>query len=60
MNTNATGHLGTVLPNTLIEKIIALAHADEDIRAIILEGSLAAGFQVDELSDYDVNIYIRV
>ena len=45
------------MPNTLIEKIIALAHADEDIRAIILEGSLAAGFQVDELSDYDVNIY---
>jgi aminoglycoside 6-adenylyltransferase len=42
---------------SLIDKIIALAHADDDIRAIILEGSFAAHFQVDELSDYDVNIY---
>ena len=42
---------------SLIDKIIALAHVDDDIRAIILEGSFAARFQVDELSDYDVNIY---
>ena len=42
---------------SLIDKIIALAHVDDDIRAIILEGSFAAHFQVDELSDYDVNIY---
>jgi aminoglycoside 6-adenylyltransferase len=45
--------------NTLIQKIIALAHADEDIRAVILEGSFAVHFQVDELSDYDINIYAR-
>jgi len=43
----------------LIDKIIALAHADEDIRAVILEGSLAVHLQVDELSDYDINIYAR-
>jgi aminoglycoside 6-adenylyltransferase len=42
---------------SLIDKIIALARVDNDIRAIILEGSFAAHFQVDELSDYDVNIY---
>ncbi len=44
---------------SLIDKIVALAHADDDIRAVILEGSLAAHFQVDELSDYDINIYAR-
>lgn len=41
----------------LIDKIVALAQADENIRAVILEGSLAAQFQVDQLSDYDINIY---
>jgi len=40
-----------------IDRIVAWAQADEDIRAAILEGSMAAGFQFDELSDYDVNIF---
>jgi aminoglycoside 6-adenylyltransferase len=44
---------------SLLDKVVALAYADEDIRAVILEGSLAVQFQVDELSDYDVNIYTR-
>ncbi len=43
----------------LIDKIIAFGHADDDIRAILLEGSIAAGLAVDELSDYDINIYSR-
>ncbi len=43
----------------LIDKIIALAQADDDIRAVILEGSMAAGTYTDDLSDYDVNIYAR-
>ena len=45
------------MDTSLIDKIVAFAQADEDIRAVILEGSLAAHFQVDELSDYDINIY---
>ena len=44
---------------SLLDNVVRLANADEDIRAIILEGSLATHFQVDELSDYDVNIYTR-
>jgi len=47
------------METSLIDKIVALANADDQIRAVILEGSLAAGFQVDELSDYDVNIFAR-
>jgi len=43
--------------NTLIDKITAFAHADPDIRAVILEGSLAVSSHVDELSDYDINIF---
>ena len=41
----------------MIDRITAFAYADPDIRAIILEGSLAVNSQVDELSDYDVNIF---
>ena len=41
----------------LLDKVVAWAHADEDIRAVILEGSFASCSQVDELSDYDINIY---
>ena len=43
----------------LLDKIVTFALADEDIRAVILEGSLATGALVDELSDYDINIYAR-
>jgi len=43
--------------DTVIDKITAFAHADPDIRAVILEGSLAVNSQVDELSDYDINIF---
>ena len=43
--------------DTLIDKLTALAQADPDIRAVVLEGSLAVNSQVDELSDYDVNIF---
>jgi aminoglycoside 6-adenylyltransferase len=41
----------------LLEKIVNFASADDSIRAVILEGSLAVGDQVDALSDYDINIY---
>ena len=43
----------------LIDKIIALAQGDDEIRAVILEGSVVAGAYTDDLSDYDVNIYAR-
>ena len=43
----------------LLDKIVDFALADEAIRAVILEGSLAVGTQVDELSDYDINIFAR-
>ena len=43
--------------DTLIDKITTFAHADPDIRAVILEGSLAVNSHVDALSDYDVNIF---
>ncbi len=45
--------------NALLAKVIALAESDEDIRAVILEGSFAVDAPVDELSDYDVNVYGR-
>lgn len=41
----------------LIEKIAAWAQADENIRAVILEGSFASHARVDELSDYDINVF---
>ena len=47
------------MDTALIERIVALAQADEDIRAVILEGSLVSGGQVDELSDYDINVFTR-
>jgi aminoglycoside 6-adenylyltransferase len=43
--------------DTLIDKITAFAQADPNIRAVILEGSLVVNSHVDELSDYDVNIF---
>jgi|GEM_PF-669332 len=42
---------------SLIDKIVAFAQVEENIRAVILEGSFATHSQVDELSDYDINIY---
>ncbi len=42
---------------SLLNRVVALANADEDIRAVILEGSLATHLHVDDLSDYDINIY---
>jgi aminoglycoside 6-adenylyltransferase len=47
------------MDRALIERIVALAEADGDIRAVILEGSIVTGGTVDELSDYDINIYGR-
>jgi aminoglycoside 6-adenylyltransferase len=41
----------------ILDRIIELGNKDEDIRAVILEGSLAVNTQVDELSDYDINIF---
>ena len=43
----------------LLYKVNTFAHADEDIRVVILEGSFAVNSQVDELSDYDINIHTR-
>jgi aminoglycoside 6-adenylyltransferase len=48
-----------MMDQALIDRIVALAQSDEDIRAVILEGSLVSGGAVDELSDYDINIYAR-
>ncbi|MBE3115544.1 MAG: aminoglycoside 6-adenylyltransferase [Actinobacteria bacterium] len=41
----------------LLKSIINFAKNDENIRAIILEGSIAAQFQTDALSDYDLNLF---
>ena len=46
-----------MMNTSLLDKVIVLANANEDIRAVILEGSLSTQFQADELSDYDINIY---
>jgi aminoglycoside 6-adenylyltransferase len=43
--------------DTMIDRITTFAQSDPDIRAVILEGSLAISFHVDELSDYDINIF---
>lgn len=43
--------------NEIIAKLISFGESDDTIRAVILEGSLAAGKFVDDLSDYDVNIF---
>ena len=47
------------MDNSLLDRVIALARADDDIRAVILEGSLAVRTYVDELSDFDINVYSR-
>lgn len=47
------------MDEAVIQKFRDFAMADEAIRAVILEGSLAAGKFVDDLSDYDVNIFTR-
>ncbi len=43
----------------ILDKIVSLAQEDGDIRAVILEGSITTCVQVDELSDYDVNLFSR-
>lgn len=48
-----------IMEQSILDKIIALSNADEQIRAVILEGSLTTGSYVDELSDYDVNIFAK-
>lgn len=40
-----------------LEHVIAWAKADDNIRAVILEGSCATQYHEDALSDYDLNIY---
>ena len=47
------------MTSEVLNKIITFGYTDKDIRAVILEGSLAVGAQVDALSDYDINIYAR-
>jgi hypothetical protein len=43
----------------LIDNIVALAQEDEDIRTTILERSFSTHSHIDELSDYDVNVFAR-
>jgi len=47
------------MSEVLLEKLIAFGNEDKNVRAIILEGSRATGFHVDDLSDYDINIFAR-
>jgi len=47
------------MDQALVDRIVGLAQEDDDIRAVILEGSIVAGGQVDELSDYDINVFTR-
>lgn len=41
----------------ILDNIIEFANADEDVRVVILEGSVATKSSIDELSDYDINIF---
>ncbi|MDP2966540.1 MAG: aminoglycoside 6-adenylyltransferase [Pelolinea sp.] len=43
----------------IIAKLVSFGEADESIRAVILEGSQSIGKFIDDLSDYDVNIFTR-
>jgi len=45
------------MDNEIISKLITFGEANESIRALILEGSHAAGRFIDDLSDHDVNIF---
>ena len=45
------------MDNKIISRLITFGEANESIRAIILEGSHAAGRFIDDLSDFDVNIF---
>src|SRR5437870_5003291 len=40
-----------------LEKIINWANSKDEIRALILSGSLAGKGKTDELSDYDIAVY---
>lgn len=42
----------------IIENIIIWAENEPKIRALILEGSMVSGTETDELSDYDINLFL--
>jgi aminoglycoside 6-adenylyltransferase len=45
------------MENDIKTKLLDWAEKDEDIRALILEGSRASNSYIDEYSDYDINVY---
>jgi len=44
--------------HSILNKIIEWAENESDIRALILEGSRASNSHIDELSDYDLNVFV--
>ena len=45
------------MQHDILDKIIKWAETEPEIRAVILEGSMASGSRTDELSDYDLNLF---
>jgi aminoglycoside 6-adenylyltransferase len=43
---------------SILNKIIEWAENESDIRVLILEGSRASNSYIDELSDYDLNVFV--
>jgi len=44
--------------NDILSRIVSWAEQEDPVRALVLEGSRAEKGQVDELADYDVNMFI--
>ena len=42
----------------MLDRLVSWAEEDEDVRALILTGSHAAKYPSDELSDYDVGLFV--
>jgi aminoglycoside 6-adenylyltransferase len=42
----------------ILSRIVSWAEREDPVRALVLEGSRAEKGQVDELADYDVNMFI--
>jgi aminoglycoside 6-adenylyltransferase len=48
----------SAMEDNVLNKIINWAKGETDIRIIILEGSRASNSEIDELSDYDLNLFV--
>lgn len=44
--------------HSILNKIVNWAENESEIRTLILEGSQASNSPTDELSDYDLNVFV--